>query len=148
MSQILYTIRFVQELCLYLDEERSQISCITCGSAFRRDDGDGSSSNSTNSPEEYHHHRGSTNTATIEDHILVHGDSNDENHSNDPSVEPITRTHNRNSTSTIDNDEDLLNRASNNLRSGSSSSTTGSLPPPPPLPEKDEKGVLNSKNSI
>lgn len=40
---------YYQELCLYLDEERSGV-CRGCGSALRRDDGDGSSS-STNADE-------------------------------------------------------------------------------------------------
>lgn len=39
----------LKELCLYLDEERSGV-CRGCGSALRRDDGDGSSS-STNADE-------------------------------------------------------------------------------------------------
>lgn len=36
----------IQELCLYLDEERGG-TCRACGAGLRRDDGDGSSS-STN----------------------------------------------------------------------------------------------------
>lgn len=41
-----------QELCLYLDEERSG-TCRACGAGLRRDDGDGSSS-STNADEPHH----------------------------------------------------------------------------------------------
>ncbi len=42
-----------KELCLYLDEERSQNSCSQCGAVFRRDDGDGSSSETNGPTEDY-----------------------------------------------------------------------------------------------
>jgi len=57
----------LKELCLYLDEERSQILCSQCGAAFRRDDGDGSSS-STNATEDYNNPCHLTTDSTLSNH--------------------------------------------------------------------------------
>lgn len=61
----------MQELCLYLDEERNQNACSQCGATIRRDDGDGSSSG-TNPVEEYNSHSSTgTNESTLSNPSLA-----------------------------------------------------------------------------